>query len=103
MRALPRDEEVPLYDDGAQSRDFTFCLDIVEGALAAALYLASGEVFNLGGGSRTTLIEAIRMVGEIAGKKARLKTLARQRGDVRHTNAEIARAWDKLSFSPRVA
>lgn len=103
MRALLRNEEIPLYDDGTQSRDFTFCSDIVEGTIAAALYPGSGEVFNLGGGGRTTLIEAIRIVEEVTGKKARLKTLARQRGDVRHTNAEIARALEKLSFSPRVA
>ncbi len=103
MRALLRNEEIPLYDDGTQSRDFTFCSDIVEGTLATALYPGSGEVFNLSGGGRTTLTEAIRMVEEIAGKKARLKTLARQRGDVRHTNAEIARAREKLNFFPRVA
>lgn len=102
MRALLRSEEVPLYDDGTQSRDFTFCLDIVEGTVAAALYPGSGEVFNLGGGSRTTVAEAVKMAEEISGEKARLRALARQRGDVRHTNAEIARAREKLGFFPRV-
>lgn len=103
MRALLRKEEIPLFDDGGQSRDFTFCSDIVEGTLAAALYPGSGEVFNLGGGGRTTLIEAIRIVEEVTDKKARLKTLARQKGDVRHTEAQITRAREKLGFSPRVA
>ena len=31
MRALLRGDEVPLYDDGEQTRDFTFCADIVDG------------------------------------------------------------------------
>jgi nucleoside-diphosphate-sugar epimerase len=97
-----RGEEIPIYDDGKQSRDFTFCADIVEGNLAAALYPGAGEVFNLGGGSRTTVEEVVRMVERISGKKAKLKMLARQQGDVRHTAAEIREARDKLGFEPRV-
>src|SRR5262247_754487 len=37
MRALTRGEDVALYDDGEQTRDFTFCSDIVNGIVAAAL------------------------------------------------------------------
>lgn len=103
MRALLRNEEIPLYDDGGQSRDFTFCSDIVEGTLAAALYPGAGEVFNLGGGSRITLTEVIRMLEDISGKKAGIKRLERQKGDVRHTEAEIGRAREKLGFAPRVS
>jgi len=103
MKALLADEEIPLYDDGGQSRDFTFCSDIVEGNLAAALYPGAGDVFNLGGGSRITLSEIIRMIETISGRKARLKRLERQKGDVRHTEAETSRAKEKLGFAPRVA
>jgi UDP-glucose 4-epimerase len=103
MRALCRNEEIPLYDDGTQSRDFTFCSDIVEGTLAAALYPGCGEIFNLGGGSRTSLFEAIKMVEDIVGRRARLNKLARQQGDVRHTEAELARAREQLGYSPRMA
>ena len=102
MRAHHRQEEIPIYDDGKQSRDFTFCSDIVEGTFGAALYPGAGEVFNLGGGSRTTVDEVVGMIEKISGRKAKLKRLARQQGDVRHTEAEIARARDKLGFQPRV-
>lgn len=103
MRALLRNEEIPLYDDGGQSRDFTFCSDIVEGTLAAALYPGSGELFNLGGGSRITLNEAIVMLEAISGKRAKLRRLPRQEGDVRHTEADITHAREKLGFAPKVA
>ena len=102
MRAHHRGEEIPVYDDGRQSRDFTFCADIVEGTFAAALYPGAGEVFNLGGGARTTIAEVVSMIERISGRKASLKMLARQRGDVRHTEAEIGRAREKLGFQPRV-
>ena len=103
MKALLGGGEIPLYDDGGQSRDFTFCSDIVEGNLAAALYPGAGDVFNLGGGSRITLSEVIRMLETISGRKAKLRRLERQKGDVRHTEAETSRAREKLGFAPRVA
>jgi UDP-glucose 4-epimerase len=102
MRGLLRDEEIPLYDDGEQTRDFTFFSDIVEGVVSAARYPGTGEVFNLGGGSETSLLNAIALAEGIAGRKARLKTFERQKGDVRHTSASLAAARAQLAYSPRV-
>jgi UDP-glucose 4-epimerase len=102
MRGLLRSEEIPLYDDGEQTRDFTFCSDIIDGVLGAANYPGSGEVFNLGGGSETSLLDAIALAERIAGRKARLKRFDRQKGDVRHTSASLAAARAKLAYAPKV-
>jgi nucleoside-diphosphate-sugar epimerase len=103
MRALLRGDYVPLYDDGEQTRDFTFFADIIDGVLAAARYPGQGEIFNLGGGSEVSLLHAISIVERIAGRRAKLRRLARQKGDVRHTNARIDQARSKLAYSPKVA
>jgi UDP-glucose 4-epimerase len=102
MRGLVRDEEVPLYDDGEQTRDFTYCSDIVNGIAAAGNSPHLGEVFNLGGGARNSLLNAIAAIEKIAGRKLRLKRLNRQKGDVRHTFASIEHAREKLGYSPEV-
>jgi UDP-glucose 4-epimerase len=102
MRALLTGTELPLYDDGEQSRDFTFVSDIVRGTIAAALYPGSGDVFNLGGGCRTTLNQVLKTVERISGRKMKLRKLPHQAGDVRHTSAELARARDKLGFTPEI-
>ena len=102
MRGLLRGEEIPLYDDGEQTRDFTFVSDIVDGVVSAAQYAGTGEVFNLGGGSETTLLNAISLAERVAGRKARLKRFDRQKGDVRHTSANLAAARAKLAYAPRV-
>jgi nucleoside-diphosphate-sugar epimerase len=102
MRALLRGDEVPLYDDGEQTRDFTFCADIVDGALAAAFYPGQGEVFNLGGGSQVSILNAIALVETMSGRKANLKRFDRQKGDVRHTKARLDRAKSKLGYAPKV-
>jgi len=102
MRALLRGDEVPLFDDGEQTRDFTFCADIVDGIIAAAFYPGKGEVFNLGGGSEVTLLKAIALVEKISGRPAKFKRYDRQKGDVRHTRARLDQAVEKLHYSPRV-
>lgn len=102
MDRLRKDEEVPLYDDGEQTRDFTYCGDIVDGLLAAAVYPGTGEVFNLGGGTESSVLNAIHIVEKISGRKAKLKTFERQKGDVRHTRARLDSATEKLGYRPKV-
>jgi UDP-glucose 4-epimerase len=102
MRALLRGEEVPLYDDGEQTRDFTYCGDIVDGLVAAARYPGQGEIFNLGGGSEVSLLDAIGVAERVAGRKAKLRRYDRQRGDVRHTRARLDLARNKLDYAPKV-
>jgi nucleoside-diphosphate-sugar epimerase len=102
MRALLRGDGLPLYDDGEQTRDFTFCSDIVDGTIAAAFYPGQGEVFNLGGGSEVSVLNAIALVEKISGRKTRLKRFDRQKGDVRHTKARLDRAKSKLGYAPKV-
>jgi nucleoside-diphosphate-sugar epimerase len=103
MDRLRKNEEVPLYDDGEQTRDFTYCGDIVDGLLGAALYPGAGEVFNLGGGTESSVLNAIHIVEKLSGRKAKLKTFERQKGDVRHTRARLDSATEKLRYCPKVS
>src|SRR4030095_6272186 len=102
MRALLRGAEVPLFDDGEQTRDFTFSSDIVDGIVAAAAYPGTGEVFNLGGGSQVILLEDIALVERISGRQVKFKPSGRQKGDVRHTKARLDLAINKLGYAPKV-
>jgi UDP-glucose 4-epimerase len=103
MDRLRKNEEVPVYDDGEQTRDFTYCGDIVDGLLGAAVYPGAGEVFNLGGGIESSVLNAIHIVEKISGRKAKIKTFERQKGDVRHTRARLDSASEKLRYRPKVS
>jgi len=102
IRAVLTDKEITLYGDGSQSRDFTFVGDIVAANLAAAQRDAVGGVFNIGGGSRTTVNEVIATIGELAGRTPRVNRLDVQKGDVGHTSADCSAARNVLAFEPRV-
>lgn len=90
-----------LYGDGEQSRDFTYVGDVIRAMRDSALSTFTG-VANLGGGSETTMNEVIARVGELVRPVDVIK-LPVQRGDVRHTAADITRARDGFGYSPKVS
>ncbi|MFT4571985.1 MAG: nucleoside-diphosphate-sugar epimerase [Hyphomicrobiaceae bacterium] len=102
IAAVDAGREISLYGDGQQSRDFTFVEDIVAGNIAAATSDMQGKVYNLGGGSRTTVNEVIATIGEIVGREPKVNRLAMQLGDVMHTAADTSLARAEIGFDPKV-
>jgi nucleoside-diphosphate-sugar epimerase len=102
IRAVLRDEAFVLYGDGEQSRDFTFVSDIVRANVSAAESEATGTVYNLGGGSRTTVNEVIETIGRLVGREPRVDRRETQLGDVRHTSADTGAARSEIAFAPSV-
>ena len=101
IRAMLRDEEFPVYGEGDQTRDFTFVGDAVAANLAAAESGRPGEVYNIGGGARVSLKEAIAMLESVTGRKARVRFDDRQKGDPAHTVADTTRAREDLGYAPK--
>ena len=102
-KAVIRDEAIPIYGDGLQTRDFTFVSDAVAANLAAAkLEDAVGEIFNLGGGSRVVLKEVLETMEEIVGKSIKRNHIERAMGDARHTAADVSKAKKILGYQPSV-
>jgi UDP-glucuronate 4-epimerase len=96
-----RGHSFPLMGDGKQMRDFTFVDDVVEANLIAAdTDLEPGQVFNVAGGTTTTLWEVIEMVEQVCGLEVRLEQLPSQPGDVRKTSGSIQKARTALGWSP---
>jgi UDP-glucose 4-epimerase len=102
IKAMLKGKEIIVYGDGKQTRDFTYIDDAVEANLLAMRSEAIGEVFNIDGGSRITINEAIRLLEGIMGKRARVRYVERQKGDVRHTAADITKAKKMLGYEPKV-
>ncbi len=101
-RAALKKEEITLYGDGEQSRDFTFIEDIVAANILAAERGPRGAVYNLGGGAVTTMNQALAIIEGITGKLNVVRHSA-QRGDARHTSAETKKARTELGFAPKVS
>lgn len=93
----------PLYGDGSAIRDFTYIDDVVEANLAAASTdVAPGAVFNVAGGSSTSMADVLDLVGELAGRPVPVDRRPPQPGDVRRTGGSIDRITAELGWKPAV-
>ena len=101
LRALHEGRPLEMYGTGSQTRDFTFVDDIVEG-IVRAVDGVDGAVYNLGGGSRVTLLEAIHTLESVSGLTAEVRGEGVQAGDVKHTWADLGRAREDLGYAPQV-
>lgn len=101
IRAALQGEPITVYGDGQQTRDFTFIEDVVQANVLAATSNADG-VFNIGGGSRVTLVHVLETLGEVLGKPVATVRAAKQAGDVSHTFADATRARTGLGWTPTV-
>ena len=101
IKAMLSDQEIVVFGDGEQTRDFTYINDIVEANILAMRSDAGGEIFNVGGGSRVTVREIIKIMEQLLGKKAKVRHIENQKGDVRHTAADITKAKTLLKYEPK--
>jgi len=102
IRAIQEEQEIVVYGDGEQTRDFTHVDDAVEATVQAAELAVVGEVFNIGGGSRVTINDVILVLEDILGRRSPVRHVEPQQGDVRHTLADIAKAERALGYHPQV-
>src|SRR2546421_306818 len=103
IQALRIGQEIAVFGDGDQTRDFTYVDDVVAAMHAAAradLGNRIGPIYNIGGGTRVSLRSAITLLEEITHRKARLRMAAPEPGDIRHTWADCNAARADLAFSP---
>jgi UDP-glucuronate 4-epimerase len=101
-RSLLRGEEILVYGDGKQSRDFTFIDDAVEANIRAWRRSAPQGVYNVGGGSQVDVLESIAILERALGAKARLRFEPRPPGDPLRTRADAARLQADLGYATRV-
>lgn len=103
-KAVIEHTPIRIYDDGYQTRDFTYVSDIVEANIRAATSEAAiGEVMNIAGGSRVTIQQVLQLLREISGMPVDVAFEAKQHGDVRDTFADTSRAKQLLGYQPLVS
>ena len=90
---------VVVYGDGGQSRDFTYVDDVARGTIAGLKPLGY-EVINLGSDAPVVLMDMIRLVEELTGKKAQIDYKPVHPADVRATWADIGQAEQLLGWRP---
>jgi UDP-glucose 4-epimerase len=92
-----------IYGDGEQTRDFTYVANVVHGVLRACEAPgASGEVINVATGGRISLNQLFEEMRRLIGADVTPKYTPTRAGDVRDSQADIAKARTLLGYEPLV-
>jgi UDP-glucuronate 4-epimerase len=102
IRAAAAGEPLRIYGDGRQTRDFTYVGDIVSATLAAAELGVPGEVYNVAGGSRVTVLDVLEILERTLGTPIEVQHEEAARGDARDTSGDTAKAARDLGYVPSV-
>ena len=81
-------EDITIYGDGGQTRDFVFVKDIA----AANMFMAESEhtgVYNMAYGGKITIQALAEMIVELTGSKSNIVHLPERPGDIRHSLAAV--------------
>lgn len=95
-------QDINIFEDGLESRDFVYIDDVVEATfLASTLPAAAGETINVGSGVATTVNEVVQALFAAFGREVPANVTGNYRlGDIRHNVAAIDRLFDVLGFRP---
>ena len=95
--------QIRINGDGEQSRDFTFIDNVVQANMKAATAQdASGEVFNVACGDRTSLNQILDNLRKVTEVDVEVIYDQDRPGDVKHSLADITKARNILGYNPSV-
>ena len=95
------DYETP---DGTCIRDYTHIFDVASAHVSALNYLMDGgdsNIFNIGGGSGSSIKQVIAEVEKQLGKEINVEVGPKRDGDAERTDANIVKAFEMLGWEPQ--
>jgi len=103
IESIEAGREITVFGDGSMGRDYTFVSDTVAGIIAALNHDCAFDIFNLGNSSPVTLATMLETISETLGRKANIRRLPEQPGDVPITFADLTKSRAVLGYDPKVS
>jgi UDP-glucose 4-epimerase len=98
---MQRNQPVTIFGDGTQTRDFVYVADLTE-LLARAVHGQDGVggVFNVGTGTRHSLLQLLGALEKLSGKKIERRHEPPRLGDIQHSCADVSRLRRVFGSAP---
>ena len=98
-------KKIELYNNGNHSRDFTYIDDIVSGIYSIIKKPSTNKIpfniFNIGNGNSRKLKDYLHAIEKKLGKKALIKKLPLQKGDIIKTHSDIRSLKKFSNYKPK--
>jgi dTDP-L-rhamnose 4-epimerase len=95
--------DIDIYEDGQESRDFVFIDDVVSATiLALEKTEANNQIFNVGSGVATSVSEVANLLKSLYNSDVKISVSGKYRlGDIRHNYADLSKIKNALGFIPK--
>ena len=101
FRSIQQNEQLLVYGDGTQTRDFVFTKDLCRGITAALDRKGPAyDYFHLGSGKETSVLELLDLMEQVTGAKLDVRFEAARAGEIYRNYTKIGKAQRHLGFSP---
>lgn len=98
-----KEESPQVHGDGEQSRDFTYVDDVGQvNVLSCTQPNIAGEVFNVAGGGCVSVLDIVKELNQIMGKKIKPEFTPPRRGDVKQTWADMTKSKKLMDYQPEI-
>lgn len=104
VQRMLRDQEITIFGDGCQTRDFVYVKDVVRAnLLAACAPIGHGIPMNIATGSSITLNDLARAIATAVGVEPRIVYAPERQGDIRASSADVSLARRELGWSAQTS
>jgi UDP-glucose 4-epimerase len=95
---------VTIWGDGSITRDYFYVSDLAEALIAGAeIGMDEQRIFNIGGGEEVSLIQLLRTIEEVVGKRAHVEYAPARRFDAPRIVLDTRLAQQELGWQPKVS
>ena len=104
VNAAYNNKPINVFNNGNQSRDFTYIDDITEGIFALInlpSFPKGAEVCNIGNGAPIQLMDFIKQIEKVTGIELNKKFIPAQKGDVAFTYADTSKLMSLIGLRPK--
>ncbi len=102
IRRIVNGEPITIHGDGSQTRQFIYVKDLARGNAACLQPEAENQVFNLNGKKMISVIQIVRTLEEILGKKAILNFVEDRKGNFKGRFISSEKARQLLNWAPQM-
>lgn len=95
-----KNEDITIFGDGSQTRDFVYVKDIVKANVMAAENLNIKGVFNIANGSYITIKELAENIVKVTDSNSSIIHKPERAGDIKHSYASIEETTKEMGFQP---
>jgi nucleoside-diphosphate-sugar epimerase len=102
IRKLLKNETITIHGDGSQTRQFIYVRDLARGNAACIQPAATNEIFNINGREQISVVQIVRTLESILGKKANVTFVDDRKGNFKGRFISSEKAKHLLGWETRL-